>query len=51
MVIHRLSFSFQQTAAQLDSTGSGHVTIKYEDYPFTPTSMAPQNPWCALSQA
>ncbi|XP_029013077.1 transcription factor GATA-5 isoform X2 [Betta splendens] len=36
---------------QLTSPGSGHVDIKYEDYPFTPTSMAPQNSWCALSQA
>ncbi|MED6252098.1 GATA-binding factor 5-A [Ataeniobius toweri] len=41
----------QQTASQLDSTGSGHVDIKYEDYPFSPTSMASQNSWCALSQA
>lgn len=40
-----------QTASQLDSIGSGHVDIKYEDYPFTPTSMAAQNSWCALSQA
>uniref|UniRef100_A0A8C7IK75 GATA binding protein 5 n=1 Tax=Oncorhynchus kisutch TaxID=8019 RepID=A0A8C7IK75_ONCKI len=30
---------------------SGHVDIKYENYPFTPTSVAPQNSWCALSQA
>ncbi|PWA30240.1 hypothetical protein CCH79_00020782 [Gambusia affinis] len=43
--------SGSQTASQLDSTASGHVDIKYEDYPFTPTSMAPQNSWCALSQA
>ncbi|KAG7224236.1 hypothetical protein INR49_000479 [Caranx melampygus] len=43
--------SATQTASQLDSAGSGHVDIKYEDYPFTPTSMAPQNSWCALSQA
>lgn len=43
--------SFLQTASQLDSIGSGHVDIKYEDYPFTPTSMASQNSWCALSQA
>nr|XP_020472848.1 transcription factor GATA-5-like [Monopterus albus] len=43
--------SATQTASQLDSTGSGHVDIKYEDYPFTPTSMAPQNSWCALTQA
>ncbi|MEQ2309989.1 GATA-binding factor 5-A [Ameca splendens] len=41
----------QNTASQLDSTGSGHVDIKYEDYPFSPTSMASQNSWCALSQA
>uniref|UniRef100_A0A4W6BLH5 GATA binding protein 5 n=1 Tax=Lates calcarifer TaxID=8187 RepID=A0A4W6BLH5_LATCA len=39
------------TVSQIDSTGSGHVEIKYEDYPFTPTSMGPQNSWCALSQA
>ncbi|XP_033940320.1 transcription factor GATA-5 [Pseudochaenichthys georgianus] len=43
--------SASQVASQLDSTGSGHVDIKYEDYPFTPVSMAPQNSWCALSQA
>lgn len=43
--------SASQTAAQLDSIGSGHVDIKYEDYPFTPTSIASQNSWCALSQA
>ncbi|XP_038128468.1 transcription factor GATA-5 [Cyprinodon tularosa] len=40
-----------QTASPLDSAASGHVDIKYEDYPFTPTSMAAQNSWCALSQA
>lgn len=27
------------------------MDIKYEDYPFTPTSMASQHSWCALSQA
>ncbi|KAM6928638.1 transcription factor GATA-5 [Lycodopsis pacificus] len=43
--------SATQAASQLDGTGSGHVDIKYEDYPFTPSSMAPQNSWCALSQA
>lgn len=43
--------SLLQTSTQLDSTGSGHVDIKYEDYAFTPTAMAPQNSWCALSQA
>ncbi|KAM4562165.1 transcription factor GATA-5 isoform 3-T4 [Odontesthes bonariensis] len=43
--------SATQTTSQLDSTVSGHVDIKYEDYPFTPSSMAPQNSWCALSQA
>ncbi|XP_034084835.1 transcription factor GATA-5 isoform X1 [Gymnodraco acuticeps] len=43
--------SASQVASQLNSTGSGHVDIKYEDYPFTPVSMAPQNSWCALSQA
>lgn len=42
--------SANQSASQLDSTASGHVDIKYEDYPFTPTSMAPHNSWC-LSQA
>ncbi|XP_024915312.1 transcription factor GATA-5 [Cynoglossus semilaevis] len=40
-----------QTATQLASTESVHVDIKYEDYPFTPSSMPPQNSWCALSQA
>ncbi|XP_022058535.1 transcription factor GATA-5 isoform X2 [Acanthochromis polyacanthus] len=40
-----------RTTSQLDGAGSGHVDIKYEDYPFTPTSMATQNSWCALSQA
>lgn len=40
-----------QTASRLDGVGSGHLDIKYEDFPFTPTSMAPQNSWCALSQA
>ncbi|KAI3357877.1 hypothetical protein L3Q82_015543 [Scortum barcoo] len=43
--------SATQTASQLDSIASGHVDIKYEDYPYTPTSMASQNSWCALSQA
>ncbi|XP_059189790.1 transcription factor GATA-5 [Centropristis striata] len=43
--------SATQTASQLDSTVPDHVDIKYEDYPFTPSSMAPQNSWCALSQA
>lgn len=38
-----------QTASQLDSVGQ--VDIKYEDYPFTPTSMASPHSWCALSQA
>ncbi|KAM9344400.1 transcription factor GATA-5 [Pholidichthys leucotaenia] len=41
----------QQTTSQLDNTGSGHVDIKYEDFPFTPPSLATQNSWCALSQA
>lgn len=27
-----------QAASQLDSLGSVQVDIKYEDYPFTPTS-------------
>ncbi|KAF7655164.1 hypothetical protein LDENG_00059870, partial [Lucifuga dentata] len=40
-----------QTSSQLDTTGSGHVDIKYEDYPFTSTSISAQNSWCALSQA
>lgn len=40
-----------KTSSHLDSAGSGHVDIKYEDYPFTPASIAPQNSWCALSQA
>uniref|UniRef100_A0A672IED5 GATA binding protein 5 n=1 Tax=Salarias fasciatus TaxID=181472 RepID=A0A672IED5_SALFA len=40
-----------QTVASATQVGSGHVDIKYEDYPFTPTSMSPQNSWCALSQA
>ncbi|KAM6977256.1 transcription factor GATA-5 [Aplochiton taeniatus] len=43
--------SVTQTSSQLSSTVSGHVDIKYEDYPYTPTSIAPQNSWCALSQA
>ncbi|KAM3617844.1 uncharacterized protein V6R79_011901 [Siganus canaliculatus] len=43
--------SASQTASQLDSIVSGHVDIKYEDYPFTPTSVASQNSWCALSQS
>ncbi|XP_029973988.1 transcription factor GATA-5 [Salarias fasciatus] len=43
--------SATQAASRLDGAGSGHVDIKYEDYPFTPTSMSPQNSWCALSQA
>ncbi|XP_024231292.2 transcription factor GATA-5 [Oncorhynchus tshawytscha] len=41
--------SVSQASSHLDS--SGHVNIKYENYPFTPTSVAPQNSWCALSQA
>lgn len=50
--IHKdLTSSSLQTASQLDSSEPGHVDIKYEDYPFTPTSMAPHNSWCALSQA
>lgn len=46
-----MSLSSLQTASQLHSIGSGQVDIKYEDYPFTPTSMASQHSWCALSQA
>lgn len=38
-----------QTASQLDSVGQ--VDIKYEDYPFTSTSMGSRHSWCALSQA
>ncbi|XP_021471646.1 transcription factor GATA-5 [Oncorhynchus mykiss] len=41
--------SVSQASSHLDS--SGHVDIKYENYPFTPTSVVPQNSWCALSQA
>ncbi|XP_064779117.1 transcription factor GATA-5 [Oncorhynchus masou masou] len=41
--------SVSQASSHLDS--SRHVDIKYENYPFTPTSVAPQNSWCALSQA
>ncbi|XP_029575461.1 transcription factor GATA-5 [Salmo trutta] len=41
--------SVSQASSHLDS--SGHVDIKYESYPFTPASIAPQNSWCALSQA
>ncbi|XP_014001457.1 transcription factor GATA-5 [Salmo salar] len=41
--------SVSQASSHLDS--SGHVDIKYENYPFTPASIAPQNSWCALSQA
>lgn len=40
-----------KASTQLSSTSSGQVEIKYEDYAFTPTSIAPQNSWCALSQA
>ncbi|XP_041713093.1 transcription factor GATA-5 [Coregonus clupeaformis] len=43
--------SVSQASSHLDSAGSGHVDIKYEDYTFTPTSITPQNSWCALSQA
>ncbi|KAL7864635.1 hypothetical protein AOLI_G00160550 [Acnodon oligacanthus] len=42
--------SVTQASTQLSSTSSGQVDIKYEDYAFTPTSIA-QNSWCALSQA
>ncbi|XP_060912792.1 transcription factor GATA-5 isoform X1 [Labrus mixtus] len=47
---HTITSATQQTASQLDGLASGHVDIKYEDFPFTPTSMSAQN-WCALSQA
>lgn len=40
-----------QASSRLDGAAPGHVDIKFEDYPFTPTSMAAQNSWCALSQA
>ncbi|KAG7472322.1 hypothetical protein MATL_G00107650 [Megalops atlanticus] len=43
--------SVAQASSQLDSMTAGHADIKYEDYHFTPTSMAPQNSWCALSLA
>ncbi|KAJ8016505.1 hypothetical protein DPEC_G00007930 [Dallia pectoralis] len=43
--------SVSQASSHLDRTSSGHVDIKYEEYPFTPTSIAAQNSWCALSQA
>ncbi|XP_051947777.1 transcription factor GATA-5-like isoform X2 [Xyrauchen texanus] len=43
--------SVTQAPIQLDSASSGHVDIKYEDYTYTPTSIAPQISWCALSQA
>ncbi|XP_061114573.1 transcription factor GATA-5 [Conger conger] len=43
--------SVSQASSQLDSMTSGHTDIKYEDYHFTPASMAPQNSWCALSLA
>lgn len=43
--------SVTQASTQISSTSSGQVDIKYEDYAFTPTSIAQQNSWCALSQA
>ncbi|XP_051516812.1 transcription factor GATA-5-like [Myxocyprinus asiaticus] len=43
--------SVTQASTQLDSASSGQMDIKYEDYTYTPTSIAPQNSWCALSQA
>ncbi|KAG9332500.1 hypothetical protein JZ751_014598 [Albula glossodonta] len=43
--------SVSQSSSQLDNMSSGHTDIKFEDYHFTPTSMAPQNSWCALSLA
>ncbi|KAJ0036418.1 hypothetical protein NQD34_005095 [Periophthalmus magnuspinnatus] len=42
--------STHQTSSQLDSAPSGHVDIKFEDFPFTPTPMPPHSSWC-LSQA
>ncbi|XP_036803570.1 transcription factor GATA-5-like isoform X1 [Oncorhynchus mykiss] len=44
--------SMSQASSHLNSAGSGHVDIKYEDCPFTPASISTQNSWCtALSQA
>ncbi|XP_056880941.1 transcription factor GATA-5 isoform X1 [Takifugu flavidus] len=43
------SLSCLQTASPLDRIGQ--LDIKYEDYPFTPTSMTSPHSWCALSQA
>ncbi|KAG7264979.1 hypothetical protein CRUP_017810, partial [Coryphaenoides rupestris] len=35
--------SVTQTSSQLDNTISGLVNIKYEDYPYTPTTISQQN--------
>ncbi|XP_077577914.1 transcription factor GATA-5 [Stigmatopora nigra] len=44
--------SATQTTSQLNANlSSAPMDIKYDDYVFTPTPMAPQNSWCALSQA
>ncbi|XP_062316378.1 transcription factor GATA-5 isoform X1 [Osmerus eperlanus] len=43
--------SASQTSSQLDRAGSVLVDIKYEDFPFTSSSLPPHNSWCALSQA
>lgn len=43
------SLSCLQTASPLDRIGQ--LDIKYEDYPFTLTSMTSPHSWCALSQA
>nr|XP_054594538.1 GATA-binding factor 5-B isoform X1 [Nothobranchius furzeri] len=40
-----------QTASLLDSAGSDHVDIKYEDYPLTPSPITSHNSWCTLSEA
>ncbi|XP_066558362.1 transcription factor GATA-5 isoform X1 [Amia ocellicauda] len=50
--------SVSQASSQLDNLNSGHPEIKYEDYHFTPASIAQQNglsirqdSWCALTLA
>ncbi|KAK7884688.1 hypothetical protein WMY93_027811 [Mugilogobius chulae] len=35
-----------QTSSQLDGSSSGHVDIKFEDFPFSPTPMTPHSSWC-----
>ncbi|XP_023991381.1 transcription factor GATA-5-like [Salvelinus sp. IW2-2015] len=51
IVVRHLNIPFYSLKASSHLDSSGHVDIKYENYPFTPTSIAPQNSWCALSQA